>query len=71
MRKHLLLIENLTFVMASVFWNVTAPGTIFVVLSKGPLVAAVTTPWKQFWSCLKPFKNIDVNMQLTKVTSIL
>jgi len=30
--------------MASVFWNVTAPGTIFVVLSKGPLVAAVTTP---------------------------
>lgn len=31
--------------MASVFWKVTAPGTIFVVLSKGPLVT-VAVPYK-------------------------
>lgn len=33
--------------MASVFWNVTAPGTIFVVLSIGPLVETVPVPKKK------------------------
>lgn len=32
--------------MASVFWKVTAPGTILVVLSIGPLVATVAEPYK-------------------------
>lgn len=27
----------ITFVIASIFWNVTAPGTIFVATSRAPL----------------------------------
>lgn len=37
-------IKLFTFVIASVFWNVTAPGTILVVLSRCPLVAVVAAP---------------------------